>query len=143
MSDDRFRGACWLDEIGQHWKVSPDGSYAYRATPADIPMIDEVLWLRAEVLLLRAEIDSLSLALKSANDAGLMDRADAERIRFLAAGQKSDTDPYPYLCDGFAGIDLHEEAAINASAFGREEPNADDYLAAFRTAIDAARKEGT
>ena len=43
--------------------------------------------------------------------------------------------------DVMGGIDVHEEAAINASAFGREEPNRDDYIAAIRTVIDMARKE--
>lgn len=46
------------------------------------------------------------------------------------------------LVDGIGGIDIHEEAAINASAFGHDEPNRDDYLSAIRTAIDAAMKEG-
>lgn len=44
------------------------------------------------------------------------------------------------MIDGIGDVDLHEEAAINASAFGREEPNDDDYLAAVRTAIDTAAK---
>ena len=58
---------------------------------------------------------------------------DTERLRYLA------NEP---ICDEYAGIDLHEEAAICASAFGREEPNSNDYLAAFRTAIDAAMRSG-
>jgi hypothetical protein len=37
--------------------------------------------------------------------------------------------------DAFNGIDLHEEASINASAFGRDEANSDDYYAAFLTCI--------
>lgn len=40
--------------------------------------------------------------------------------------------------DGFGEIDIHEQASIYASAFGREEPNEYDYLAAFRDAVDAA-----
>ena len=38
--------------------------------------------------------------------------------------------------DQIGNTDLHEEAAINASALGRDEPNDDDYIAAIRTAID-------
>lgn len=64
---------------------------------------------------LRAEVDAL--------------RADAERLSSLA---------YPPFCDEYNEVDLHEQAAIYASAFGREEPNRDDYLAALRDAVDAA-----
>lgn len=42
--------------------------------------------------------------------------------------------------DQFGKIDIHEQAAIYASAFGREEPNDDDYLAATRDAIDDAMR---
>ena len=56
-------------------------------------------------------------------------RADAERLSSLA---------YPPFCDEYNEVDLHEQAAIYASAFGREEPNRDDYLAALRDAVDAA-----
>lgn len=42
------------------------------------------------------------------------------------------------LMDGIGEIDFHEEAAINASALGRDEANDDDYIAAIRTAIDSA-----
>ena len=58
-------------------------------------------------------------------------KADAERLASLAW-------PEPF-CDEYNGIDLHEQASIYASALGREEPNRDDYLAALRCAIDAAR----
>ena len=60
---------------------------------------------------------------------------DAERLASLAW---PDT-----FCDEYGGVDIHEEASVNASAFGREEPNRDDYVAAVRAAIDAARKEAT
>ncbi|MCC7144281.1 MAG: hypothetical protein IT349_19470 [Candidatus Eisenbacteria bacterium] len=52
---------------------------------------------------------------------------DAERLRFVAE-----------LVDGIGDVDLYEEAGFYASAFGREEPNDSDYIAAVRTAIDAA-----
>ena len=42
--------------------------------------------------------------------------------------------------DGIGDIDLHEQAAIYASHRGNEEPDASDYLAAARDAIDAARE---
>lgn len=61
-------------------------------------------------------------------DAGV--REDAERLKYVSR-----------IMDGILDVDFHEEAAINASAFGREEPNDDDYLAAVRTAIDAAREQ--
>lgn len=37
--------------------------------------------------------------------------------------------------DAFSGIDLHEEASVNASVFGRVKPNREDYYAAFLTCI--------
>lgn len=52
---------------------------------------------------------------------------DARRILFIRD-----------LMDGIGDIDFHEEATINASAFGRDEANDNDYIAAIRTAIDAA-----
>jgi len=52
---------------------------------------------------------------------------DTDRLRWFA--QHSGM-------DGFAGIDIHEEASISASFFGRDEANSDDYLAAIRSAID-------
>lgn len=67
---------------------------------------------------LRAEVDAL--------------RADAARLSSLA---------YPPFCDEYNEIDLHEQASIYASALGREEPNRDDYLAALRCAIDAAKEQ--
>ena len=60
-------------------------------------------------------------------------KADAERLASLAW-------PEPF-CDEYNGIDLHEQASIYASALGREEPNRDDYLAALRCAIDAAKEQ--
>jgi hypothetical protein len=57
------------------------------------------------------------------------DKQDAARLRYLAV------EPF---CDVYAGVDLHEEACVNAFVFGRNEPNGDDYVAALRTAIDAA-----
>lgn len=68
-----------------------------------------------EVRKLRAQCDAL--------------RVDAERLTYI-----------PEIMDGIGNIDFHEEASINASALGRSEPNSDDYLAAVRAAIDAARK---
>lgn len=69
-------------------------------------------------------------ALLAAHDAL---KADAERLASLAW-------PEPF-CDEYNGIDLHEQASIYASALGREEPNRDDYLAALRCAIDAAKEQ--
>lgn len=40
--------------------------------------------------------------------------------------------------DIIGGVDIHQEASIYASVFGREEPNDNDYIAAIRTAIDKA-----
>ena len=55
--------------------------------------------------------------------------ADAERFTSFA---------FPPFCDEYAGVDLYDQASIYASAFGREEPNRDDYVAALRDAVDAA-----
>jgi hypothetical protein len=60
-------------------------------------------------------------------------KADAERLASLAW-------PEPF-CDEYNGINLHEQATIYAWALGREEPNRDDYLAALRCAIDAAKEQ--
>jgi hypothetical protein len=60
-------------------------------------------------------------------------RVDAERIASLAW-------PSPF-CDEYGGVDIHQQASVYASAFGRKEANRDDYIAAVRDAIDAARKE--
>jgi hypothetical protein len=65
---------------------------------------------------------------------------DAARLRFLAVG-KDESNPGPELCDDLAGIDLHEQAYIYADALGREEANAEDYVAAFRDACDEAINE--
>lgn len=54
---------------------------------------------------------------------------DAERLVFLWES---------ISFDEAGGIDVHEQASIYASALGRDEPNKDDYLAAYRDAIDAA-----
>lgn len=43
--------------------------------------------------------------------------------------------------DTIGGVDIHQEASIYASTFGREEPNDNDYIAAIRTAIDEAMEE--
>lgn len=40
--------------------------------------------------------------------------------------------------DGIGDVDLHERADLYASHRGNEEPDASDYLAAARDAIDAA-----
>jgi len=64
---------------------------------------------------LRAEVEAL--------------RADAERFASFA---------FPPFCDEYAGVDLYDQASIYASAFGREEPNRNDYVAALRDAVDAA-----
>lgn len=44
--------------------------------------------------------------------------------------------------DVIGGVDIHQEASILASTFGREEPDDNDYIAAIRTAIDKAMEEG-
>lgn len=90
--------------------------------PASPPSAESIEWASKAFLAdslkeneaLRAEVDAL--------------RADAERLSSLA---------YPPFCDEYNEVDLHEQAAIYASAFGREEPNRDDYLAALRDAVDA------
>lgn len=58
-------------------------------------------------------------------------KADAERLASLVW-------PEPF-CDEYNGVDLHEQASLYASVSRRDEPNRDDYLAALRCAIDAAR----
>jgi hypothetical protein len=75
------------------------------------------------------EEDNAYVAMEAA--AALRDaHADKRRLLFVRD-----------MMDGIGDIDLHEEAAINASALGRDEPNDDDYLAAIRTAINAALRE--
>ena len=58
-----------------------------------------------------------------------MQRNDSERLLWLFRDAG---------IDGIGETDIHEEAGINASALGRDDPNDDDYLAALRTAIDRA-----
>lgn len=55
---------------------------------------------------------------------------DSKRLLFLSN-----------VFDGLGGVEIHEQASIYASAFGREEPNDDDYLAAVRDAIDSAMED--
>ena len=104
-----------MDEVcsicGGKGATAPNG-VQYCACPADPPSDGEVAMLRA----------------------------DADRLAFLAVGHDA-SDPYPYLCDGFAGIDLYEQASIYASALGRQQPSRDDYIAAFRDAVDKARAD--
>lgn len=70
-------------------------------------------------------------------------RDEIERLTAERSEREQDSDRLASLvwpaqfCDEYNGVDLHEQAAIYASAFGRDEPNRDDYLAAIRTAIDA------
>jgi hypothetical protein len=69
-----------------------------------------------------------------------------ERLRARLADGELDTVRLLHLAkepffDEYGGVDLHEEASINASVFGRDEPNHNDYLAALRTAIDTAMGE--
>ncbi len=66
--------------------------------------------------------------------AALLDRIAAlEKERNSIMEYVFDEPPF----DMFDGIDLHEEASINASAFGRDEANKDDYYAAFLTCISS------
>lgn len=71
--------------------------------------------------------------------------AEIEQLRVKIADAEEDTKRLRHLAnepvfDVYGEVDLHEEASINASALGREEPTSDDYLAAMRAAIDSVRK---
>ncbi|MFA5606794.1 MAG: hypothetical protein WDA07_06355 [Leucobacter sp.] len=66
------------------------------------------------------------------------DEARAERDALRADAERFASFAFPPFCDEYAGVDLYDQASIYASAFGREEPNRDDYVAALRDAVDAA-----
>jgi len=91
--------------------------------------VPDLAALLAEIDRLRAAVQHESDCVEAAKEEVEALRADAERLSSIA---------YPPFCDEYNEVDLHEQAAIYASAFGREEPNRDDYLAALRDAVDAA-----
>lgn len=103
--------------------AAPDAGVEEPTTPPDgWPMNPYLRQWRMYAYTLRARLDATQRDL----DAAL---ADTNRLRFL-----SDLPVF----DAYGAVDINEEASICASALGRDEPNSDDYLAAFRTAIDAA-----
>lgn len=128
-----------------------------RDIPADARMVYEVTSTHHQsipvgVLAKNAadEIERLTACLKKANDqAEHFEREwylrgdEIERLTAERSERELDSDRLASLvwpeqfCDEYNGVDLHEQASIYASAFGRDEPNRDDYLAAIRTAIDA------
>ena len=108
--------------------MAVNAEYAQACNPAAIrALLAKMERLRAERAALQLAVDAARILLAKRDAL----KADAERLASLAW-------PEPF-CDEYNGIDLHEQASIYASALGREEPNRDDYLAALRCAIDAAR----
>lgn len=98
-----------------------------------IDLVNDGHFGNREEMIARYKAIKADLARVTAENEAL--RKDAERLVALAW-------PEPF-CDEFGGVDIHEEASVAASAFGRDEPTKDDYIAALRTAIDAAIKEGS
>ena len=99
-------------------------------TPTDYTALAERIELYAQLGVedcdrWRDDLRTVAAMLRGMADA----LADAERFTSFA---------FPPFCDEYAGVDLYDQASIYASAFGREEPNRDDYVAALRDAVDAA-----
>lgn len=70
------------------------------------------------------EVSRRAQAERERDEARELQQLDERCMRFVSR-----------MMDGVGDVDFDEEAAVNASACGREEPNDDDYLAAARTAI--------
>lgn len=63
----------------------------------------------------------------------MTEHEDTRRLRWMA------NEP---ILDFINNGDVHAQAAIYASYSDRQEPNEDDYLAAFRDAVDDGMDEG-